>query len=265
MSDAARWLLHRAREAGHAGRLCGLDPDAGMLSRARRWTDIEWVLADAASAKWDREFDLAVMSSHAFQFLVTDDDLRASLAAVRAALVDGGCLRSRRGNPSCGNGAVIPSNSFTRSILPALRCSRYDIEGLVGMSFELARHSPARPGTSHMWSGRACGFLDVSSLARFWSERIAVEEQFGNWDRQPVTDTSREIITSRPLRSFAVVNGVLLYRCGSGSRQCDIAATRLRQCDIRGKYSSHSAMILGVCMTVRYVMIGALADAGSRL
>jgi SAM-dependent methyltransferase len=29
-------LLHRAREAGHTGRLCGLDPDEAMLSRARR-------------------------------------------------------------------------------------------------------------------------------------------------------------------------------------------------------------------------------------
>src|SRR5882757_3297223 len=79
-------LLYRAREGGHTGRLCGLDPDAGMLSLPQRWTDIEWVLTDAASAKWDREFDLAVMS-HAFQYLVTDDDLRASLAAIRSALV----------------------------------------------------------------------------------------------------------------------------------------------------------------------------------
>ena len=29
-------LLHRAREAGHTGRLCGVDPDLAALERARR-------------------------------------------------------------------------------------------------------------------------------------------------------------------------------------------------------------------------------------
>ena len=58
-------LLHRARDDGHIGRLCGLDPDPAMLGRAQRRTDIEWALADAASASWDGEFDLAVMASHA--------------------------------------------------------------------------------------------------------------------------------------------------------------------------------------------------------
>jgi SAM-dependent methyltransferase len=29
-------LLHRAREAGHTGRLCGVDPDVAALERARR-------------------------------------------------------------------------------------------------------------------------------------------------------------------------------------------------------------------------------------
>jgi SAM-dependent methyltransferase len=83
-------LLHRARDAGHPGRLCGLDPDPAMLDQARARSDIEWVLADAASAAWDREFDLAVMASHAFQELVGDDELRRSLRAIRAALRDGG-------------------------------------------------------------------------------------------------------------------------------------------------------------------------------
>ncbi len=48
-------LLHRAREAGHTGRLCGLDPDPDMLDQARRRGDIQWLLADAASAAWDGE------------------------------------------------------------------------------------------------------------------------------------------------------------------------------------------------------------------
>ena len=51
-------LLRRAREAGHTGRLCGLDPASGMLHQARVRADIEWVLGDLSSVGWDREFDL---------------------------------------------------------------------------------------------------------------------------------------------------------------------------------------------------------------
>ncbi len=42
-------LLHRARESGHTGRLCGLDPAVGMLDQARKRSDIEWILGDLAS------------------------------------------------------------------------------------------------------------------------------------------------------------------------------------------------------------------------
>ena len=70
-------MLHCARDHGHTGRLVGLDPDRAALARARRRADIEWVEGTAADAVWDAEFDLATMVSHAFQCLVTDDDLRA--------------------------------------------------------------------------------------------------------------------------------------------------------------------------------------------
>ena len=39
-------LLRRARELGHEGRLCGLDPAAAMLAQARTRPDVEWRLGD---------------------------------------------------------------------------------------------------------------------------------------------------------------------------------------------------------------------------
>src|SRR5438067_2194602 len=83
-------MLHRARQNGHVGRLCGIDPDPAMLGRAGRRTDIEWQLSTAASMTWNREFDLAIMTGHAFQVLIEDDELRASLDAIRRALVNTG-------------------------------------------------------------------------------------------------------------------------------------------------------------------------------
>src|SRR5262245_46495927 len=79
-------LLHRARELGHRGRLCGMDPARGMLAQARKRLDIEWILGDLSSVRFEGEFDLVVMTGHAFQVLLDDDELRASLVAVRRAL-----------------------------------------------------------------------------------------------------------------------------------------------------------------------------------
>ncbi len=92
-------LLRLAREAGHAGRLCGLDPAAGMLNQARQRPDIEWVHGDLSTVGWEREFELVVMTGHAFQELVEDDEIRAALAAIRAALVDGGRFAFETRNP----------------------------------------------------------------------------------------------------------------------------------------------------------------------
>jgi SAM-dependent methyltransferase len=92
-------LLHQAREPGHRGRLCGLDPASGMLKQARARSDIEWVLGDLSSIKWVREFDLTVMTGHAFQELTEDDELRAGLAAIAAALTEGGRFAFETRNP----------------------------------------------------------------------------------------------------------------------------------------------------------------------
>lgn len=92
-------LLHRARDAGHVGRLYGLDPDAASLDIARRRSDIEWTIGVAASITWDNEFDVATMTGHAFQVLLTDEDVRTSLGAIHRALVDGGRFAFETRNP----------------------------------------------------------------------------------------------------------------------------------------------------------------------
>ena len=112
-------MLHYARQAGHRGRLVGLDPDLAALERARRRTDIEWVAGVAADAGWDREFDLATMASHAFQCLITDDQVRRSLAAIRAAAGS----RSRRATRGRGRGSGGTRPTRRRSsTAPAASC-----------------------------------------------------------------------------------------------------------------------------------------------
>lgn len=93
-------MLWEARDAGHEGRLCGLDPAPGMLALAKRRTDIEWVLGDLGGASWEQEFDLAVMTGHAFQTLVGDAELEAALAMLRRTLVPGGRFAFETRNPA---------------------------------------------------------------------------------------------------------------------------------------------------------------------
>jgi hypothetical protein len=55
---------------------------------------------EAAAARYgDSEFDLAVMTGHAFQVLVGDDEVRASLTAIRHALAGGGRFAFETRNP----------------------------------------------------------------------------------------------------------------------------------------------------------------------
>jgi SAM-dependent methyltransferase len=196
-------LLHWARESGHTGRLRGLDPAVGMLEQARTRSDIEWILGDLASVRWDREFDLVVMSGHAFQVLVEDDDLRASLAAIRSALADHGRFAFETRNPM-----VREWERWT----PWQPVEVTDADGaVVQMAHEV--ETPVDGDivrftvtfTSPRWdqpqeSRSTLRFLDRDSLSLFLSEAgLAIEEQFGDWDRHPLTETSPEIITiARP-------------------------------------------------------------------
>lgn len=192
-------LLHRARDAGHAGRLCGLDPAAAMLDQARARTDIEWVLGTAASAGWNQEFDLVVMTGHAFQEFVKDDELRASLAAIRAALVDGGRFVFEILNPARRPWeSWNPQNSHEFVTMSGTK---------VSLTFEVP--APIHDGvlrinatyTSSAWDEPQVDtgqmrFLDVDALSAFLSEAgLAVDEQFGDWTRAALTPGSPEIIT----------------------------------------------------------------------
>ena len=92
-------LLRRARQEGHAGRLCGLDPAAAMLAIARAQGDIEWIEGDLSTVSFDQEFDLVVMTGHAFQVLTGDAELAMALAAIARALAGNGLFAFETRNP----------------------------------------------------------------------------------------------------------------------------------------------------------------------
>jgi ubiquinone/menaquinone biosynthesis C-methylase UbiE len=192
-------LLRSAREAGHTGRLCGIDPAAGMLNQARARPDVEWVLGDISSVGWDREFDLVVMTGHAFQELIEDDEIRAALAAIRSALTDGGHFAFETRNP-LRRAWEQWTTQYTAEVTDAagvtVRCETEApalIEG--GIVRSTGRYTS--PGWDRpLVSWGMLRFLDVPTLSSFLRDAgLTIEEQFGDWDRQPLTEESPEIIT----------------------------------------------------------------------
>lgn len=191
-------LLSRASDAGHAGRLCGVDPDRASLAVAQRRGDIEWVAGTAASMTLESEFDLAVMTGHAFQFLVDDDEVRASLAAIRRALVDGGRFAFETRNPLARTWeSWTPANAI-QIVDPAGRRVRvsYEVESVVDDLVTLTETTSDQHGVPLRVDRETLRFLDIDTLARFLATAgFQIEAQYGSWSREPLDTASAEIIT----------------------------------------------------------------------
>ena len=192
-------LLRLAREAGHAGRLCGLDPAPGMLNQARARSDIEWVLGDLSSVGWDREFDLVVMTGHAFQELIEDAEIGTALVAIRSALTAGGRFAFETRNPlvrAWEHWVTEYTAEVTDAGGAVVRC-----ESQVWAPVEGGIVRSAGTYTSPGWdrplvSWGRLRFLDPATLSAFLGDAgLTIEEQFGDWTGRPLTAASPEIIT----------------------------------------------------------------------
>jgi SAM-dependent methyltransferase len=198
-------LLYCARNVGHPGRLAGLDPDLAMLAQARARTSagIDWVQADAASipARWTGEFDLAVMTGHAFQNLITDDDLRKSLAKIHEAIAGGGRFAFETRHPQARAWEAWHNSSFKArnpdGDIVAVSYEVLDVTGdaigdVVSLTETFAGQWWEQPHTDQ----GTLRFLTPQALATFLHEAgFDIEAQYGDWDRGQLTDASKEVIT----------------------------------------------------------------------
>jgi SAM-dependent methyltransferase len=191
-------LLDAAREAGHRGRLCGLDPAIGMMEQARRRTDVEWVVGDLGTATISGPFDLAVMTGHAFQVLVGDREIHDAFMAVGEALSPDGRFAFETRNPlrrewEEWTADRIAGVTDEAGNVVLMRNQVDSVDGDV-IGFTTTYESP---GWDEVKVSRSVlRFLDNTTLVRALSSAgLAVEQQFGDWDRSPLTPESPEIIT----------------------------------------------------------------------
>ena len=191
-------LLHRARTAGHGGRLVGLDPAEGMLAQARRHPDIEWISGLLPDAGFHHDFDLVFMTGHAFQVLLTDDEVRTFLQAVHTALVPGRHFAFETRNPLYRAWERWTPEHATEIEDADGRPIRvwHEVEAVEGehVTFTESYGSPDWP--ADMVSRSTLRFLPAGELDHLLAEAgFVIDERYGFWDRSLFTPASPEIIT----------------------------------------------------------------------
>jgi SAM-dependent methyltransferase len=191
-------LLHRARAAGHRGRLVGLDPATGMLHQASRYLDVEWVRGTLPEAGFDAEFDLVVMTGHAFQVLLDDAAVRAFFGSVRRALVPGGHFAFESRNPlrrAWEDWTPADARSIADDDGTPVRVW-HEVEAVAGDLVTFAEIYASDAWPEPRVSRSTLRFLAAGPLDRLLREcGLAIHERYGNWDRRPFTPNSPEIIT----------------------------------------------------------------------
>ncbi|MDQ3656806.1 MAG: class I SAM-dependent methyltransferase [Chloroflexota bacterium] len=191
-------ILKRARSEGHAGRLAGVDPDVAMLGVAREGADIAWHEGRASGMPWAGEFDLAIMSGNAFQCLITDEEIAASLAAIHRALVPGGTFAFDTRNPLAKAwlewDQAMPMHVVdTRGRELAIS---YDVLDVTDGVVTLTENTSTRDGTPIRVDRGQLRFVDQEALDGFLREAgFVIAAQFGNWDRTPATPSSTFTVT----------------------------------------------------------------------
>ena len=160
---------------------------------------VHTIPGDLTTVAWEREFDLAVMTGHAFQQLVEDDLIRASLASIHAALAVDGVVAFETRNPLARKWEHwTPEHGvdFAGADGEAVRLEK-EVETPV--SGDVVRFTTTY--TSAGWDQQELShgtlrFLDRDKLSAFLHDAgFVIEDQFGDWDRSRVLDASPEIIT----------------------------------------------------------------------
>lgn len=183
---------------GH--RVTGADPSPGMLDVARRRAGGELVRlidATAAGLRLKDRFDLAIMTGHAFQAIIHDDDIAASLANVRRHLAPGGRFSFETRNPLVREWVDwTPEKSREQVAVPGVGTVEvsYDILAAEGelVTFETRF---AFPGGDRFAVPHTLRFLGQTSLAAMLAGAgFSSVDWYGDFDRSPLAATSPEII-----------------------------------------------------------------------
>lgn len=193
-------FARRLAAAGHD--VVAIDPAPAMIDYARRQPGadaVRWIACDLPGLPPGAPFDAVVMTGHAFQCLLTDDDIDATLRGTRRVLADGGCFLFDTRNPR-----VAPWRAWTpehsahsvesrESGVVDLHHAVRAVDGAIvtfDTYYRFHRDAMLLKNTSRL------RFIAQSELhARIAAAGFSSADWYGDWQRAPFdAATSAEII-----------------------------------------------------------------------
>ena len=181
----------------------GADVMQPMLDRAAELApqlDIEWINADCREFNLSMRFRLVLMTSHAFQFLLTDQDQTSTLSRIHDHLVAGGLFAFETRNRSDNTFRYSIDGTRTKSVqddqghwIDVQTTSHYDPESQID---HIEKISTIRQ-SGESWSYRiALRYTPIADINRLLQDRgFSILEQYGDWDCTKFSASSPEIIT----------------------------------------------------------------------
>lgn len=192
-------LAARLAEGRH---VVGVDPAAAMLEVARvrpGGEGVTWIQADARSVRLERQFDLVLLTGHAFQVFLSDEDQRALLSTIAVHLAPAGRFVFDTRNPAFEEWREwTPAHSKRRFEAPGLG----DVEAWNDAAHDAATeivtyqtHYRIADGGRHFSASSDIRFTDRETLATMLDGAgLAVDEWLGDWNGAPCGPSSPEII-----------------------------------------------------------------------
>lgn len=179
---------------GH--RVTGADPALAMLDVARRSPHgdvIEWIEATAQNFRSEKQFDLIIMTGHAFQVLTEPLDVATAFANVASLLKPGGRFVFETRNRAIDWVARWTHEKQLETPY-----------GVLGIQRIVTRHTEERIWFETHFTFPDGSFVSSSEL-RFWTEGeirtlatqagLKVAEFYGDWQRNPFDpDRSEELV-----------------------------------------------------------------------
>jgi SAM-dependent methyltransferase len=192
-------LLRRAAAEAHPGRLVGVEPATAMLAVARGDSaEVTWLEGDARRFDLGERFALAIMANHTFQVLLTDEDVRAVLENVYLHLEDGGRFAFETRNPAVREWEAWAAEPKRRVEAPDgervdvaykfVRTLEPDIVEIEAV-YEFERSPEPSVGSETL---RFVDPLHLRGLVE--ASGFHVDGWYGDWNREPFTQSSRELI-----------------------------------------------------------------------